>query len=801
MISNYLRRLVSAFLRQRFHSSINILGLATGIAAVLLMMINIIDELSYDRFHQDSNRIYRIGSYFRFGGNVSSNCFSDARLAGWLQQEVPQVESVLRLSPWSPQSFQFEDKIFIENNVLEVDTNFFSFFDFKLITKSARKVLSEPDKILITETTAKKYFGYKGLKDESPLGKILFVGTRLKAMEVAGIVEDPPSNSHFHFNVIVGRDLKQDSDTTYRNAYTYFKTFTTTNAKEVSKKFPDFIKKYTSRAWQDLIHQSGNDYYLFLQPLLYIHLDSHLLYELDKNGYRSDVYLMGAIAVLIILLASINFLNLFTAQNLHRIKEVAIRRAIGALRRQIMWPFMVDSYIYSGIAVFIALAIVASILGHFNQLMDKNLSILLLANRFSIMGIFIVFIITGTLAGCYPSFYLTSFKPIEGLRGKLGVRSKNQKVRNTLIILQYIISISLIIGTLVIYRQVAFMQNENLGFAKDGLMYVSNVESLGKNKVALKNTLKNQSEIICSSYSSELPGEIIADFSFKLKGKDEIHILRTYNIDHDNLKTLGYKLRAGRFFSPDIPTDSFTVVVNERAAHLLGISNLNEGSLIAFGSKSWRVIGIIEDFKFESLRSEIKPLILFLSPKGDFGGFLPLRKIIIRLTSGGETIKKIALVKRIWEEFSTAPFEYGFIDQKFNSLYNSEKRIAKITMIFTCLSIFITSLGLFGFVSYMVSARTKEIGIRKVIGASGSQITLLLSRDLGKLLLIAFTISLPVTWYCSTKWLEGFAYHVDYNILLAVASGIIVVIIALIAVGYHVIKASKINPVESLRKE
>ncbi|HEV8512416.1 MAG TPA: ABC transporter permease, partial [Cyclobacteriaceae bacterium] len=647
MFRNYLTISLRIFSRQKIYSFINIVGLAIGIAATLHIALYLIDEFSYDRFQKDGDRIYRIATYIKFGNNETSHCYSDSKMAGWITREVPEVESVIRLAVWPAQSFKYRDKAFIEKNVLEVDSNFFSFFSFKLLSGNPAKALSEPNKILITQSAAKKYFNYNGPKDASPIGNILLVGPTAKAMEVTGIVQDPPANSHFHFDMLVPRDLRQD--TAYRNAYTYYKIFRTADAETVAKRFPIFYKKFvdteTSGPWHDMLRQPGNDYHFFAQPLLSIHLDSHLLYELSTNGDKKYLYLLGGIALFIILLACINYINLSTARAISRVKEIAVRKTMGSFLQQLIQQFMLESYLYTGTAFILSFGLVFFTINSFNELTGKELSMHLLMNPSSLLGLLVFFILTGLMAGLYPSFYLSSFKPVEIFKSNKTGGRKKQTTRNLLIIFQFVISISLIISTLTVFKQITFMQSQNPGFDRESILYLSNIESLGQNLLAFKNEIQNQNAVLSASYSSQLPPEVKGDFSFKLKDTEEYYVVRSQNVDPDNLKTLGYKLAEGRFFSKEMPSDSFAVVINKQAARLFRISNLKNNPLLMNTSGVLlEVIGIVDDFNFESFRSEVKPLIMLQVRKGDYGSFLDIRTMAIRF-SPGETSAKISLIQ------------------------------------------------------------------------------------------------------------------------------------------------------------
>lgn len=783
MIRNYLLTFARILSRQKIYSAINVFGLSIGIATSLLIGLYIADELSYDRFHKDANKIYRLGFRASQSGTESSFCLSGSGIAQILREEIPEVESTLRIKMWPEKLFQYKDKTFNEKNILRADTNVFRFFSFTLLKGNPKTALLGADKIVITETIAKKYFDYKGSGDASCLGQILVVGE--DPMQVSGIVADPPANSHFHFSSIVALGIPDSVK--YRTVYTYFKT---SNIKDVEKKFPLVYSKMVNAEDQKLWSSDGNYYNYFTQGLFDIHLNSHHSGELESNGSLNQLYQLGLIALFIVVLACINFMNLTTARAVKRVKEIGIRKVSGALRSRIIKQFMLEAYLYSGLAICFGLFIISISLNGFNLLVGKSLSIESLTNPVSLAIIGCLWIFIGSLSGSYPSVYLSSVKPVDVLKGKLSISERGTSIRNFLVVFQFLVSISLIIATVTVYRQIKFMQSKDLGFDKENILYLNNAETLGENKVTFKSELSKYNGVIAASFSDVLPTEIESQYIFNVKGSDVNHVLRTYGTDHDQGITAGYQLVQGRFFSSDVSTDSSAVVLNEAAANVMGI-DLNKKVILEDGEKEYEVIGIIRDFNYESLKNEIRPLLLYI------GGS---RKVMIRLAPG-DIQTKIDLVKMTWKKFTNAPFEYGFLDDRINRLYFAEKKFGEIAMVFSCIAVIIACLGLLGLVTYIASLRSKEIGIRKVLGANAIQIVILISREFIWLLLISLFIAIPITWYSINKWLETFAYRIEFNIGIATFSGVLVLIIALFTVSYQSFKAALVNPADSLKLE
>ena len=806
MLTHYINVALRIFLRQKVYSFINVFGLAIGISTTLLISLYVFDELSYDRFHKDADRIFRIVSYGRTNGVESNHAMTGQLVAPVLQQEIPEIKSTTRLvKVFSESVVYYDDREFTEKDLIYADSNFFDFFSFHLIEGNAKEALRGQGKAVVSKSAALKYFGYNGTSGESPIGKLLLLSSSKTPVLITGIADDAPAQSHFHFNIIASLDTDSAPDTWIGYfRHTYIKTYRPEDAQAVVAKNTLLKNKYAEPEMRKLTGKSlkemaaAGDYFDYhTQPLTSIHLDSHLNFELEPNGNRSYVYILAVIAVFVILLACINFTNLATARASNRAKEVGIRKASGALRDKLIKQFLTESFLYSALSVLFALGFVSLAIGPFNLLTEKQLTFNQLFSPVFIIGISGLLILVTILAGIYPAFYLTSFRPAEVLKGKIRSGGWDARVRNSLVVFQFVTSTALILTTLIIYQQIDFMQSHRTGFDQENIVCLSNAHLLGANRQAFKQELTAHPEIIAASFAARFPAHRFTQYTgYRRRGSDQRQTLSNNWADPDYDDVLGIHVKQGRFFSYDHPTDSFAVVINQAAADLMGIENLEHKQYIdvAEAGEAFEIIGIAEDFNFESLKSEVKPLIIhFVKPNRS-------NKMAIKVPAGNLQ-DKVALIQSVWSKYSTAPFEYTFLDENVAAQYKSEQLFGKITIIFTSLAVIIACIGLLGLVTYVASQRTKEIGIRKVLGASVQQIVVLLSKDFIRLVIVALVIAIPISWYGMNQWLQTFAYRIDFSFLVASIAGCMVVLIALVTVSYQSIKAAMGNPVDSLRSE
>jgi len=586
-------------------------------------------------------------------------------------------------------------------------------------------------------------------------------------------------------------------------AYTYVKVVEGSDINSVQATLDGFIKKYCAREIQMFLNVSLDDFLkqggklgFSLQPLLDIHLKSNLSDEFEPNGNIDYVYLFGAIAIIIVFLACINFMNLATARSANRAREIGIRKTVGAMRFRIITQFIAESFMYTCISFFSAFILVYLLIGPFNILSGKNLTVDMLFHPAFLASFVLMIIVIGFLAGSYPAFYLTSFKPVEVLKGKLLAGVRNSNTRNSLVVFQFFISTALIISSMMVYWQLSYLQQQNVGFDKQNVVGIMHTMNLDKNGAAFKNELLKYPEFVAASYSSRLPPNVDWGSTFKSESGNETYSMAVYTMDYDHLKALGLSMKSGRFFSRDFPSDTMAVIINETAARQLGFDPM-KGNRIRHSSdtqgRTMEVIGVIKDFNFETLKATIRPLVVFLGPEPNWG-------MAIRFSEGNPA-DKIKRLEEVWKKYApNSPFEYSFIDQNFDSKFKAEQRLSDVILVFTILAIFIACLGLFGLSAFMAEQRTKEIGIRKVMGASVSQVVVLLSRDIVKLICISLIIAIPASWYGITQWLEGFAYRIDFSFSFAIAAGLIALLIALLTISSQAIRAALGNPVNALKE-
>lgn len=789
-------------LRQKGYSAINIIGLSLGIAATIVILIYIADELGYDTMHKDSAQIHRIVTSGRLQGNSMETATTPAPLAEAMQKEIPQVSEAVRFGLWRTMPMGYEDKFFTEQHLLVADSNFFTFFSFHVVKGNPAIFLQGPNKLVITESAATRYFG-----NEDPMGKIMLYGSEKTAAEVTGVVADPPHNSHIPFDMVLSGEswnYMKSPQWTSMNLYTYVKTHPGTETSVIKKHLDRMIEAHMGPELERLLgmtfrqfREQGNEIGLIVQPMLDIHLKSDLSDELVPNGNMQYLYIFGVIAAFIILVACINFMNLSTARSANRAKEVGVRKTIGALKSRLIVQFISESLIYASFSTLVAVAIIGLSIDGFNALAGKELDLSVLRTPQVIIGLILFTIVIGLVAGSYPAFYLTAFKPTEVLKGKIRSGFRNSAMRNVLVVFQFIISISLIFGSMVVYRQLRYMQQKNLGFDKENVVNLLHTLSLKTDAQAFKNEVMSHPAFKGASFANNLPPRVTWTSAFRKAGSQEDYFLHVYEVDHDHLKTMGYTISEGRFFSPDFKSDTAAIILNEAAFKHMGFRSLEEAVVITYRGEepmSLKVIGILKDFNYQSLRDNVKPMAVLLGAEPNF-------EMAIRL-SAGDTQAQIALLETIWKKHAPdAAFEYSFVDQNFESLFRAEQRMSQIILIFTLLAIIIACLGLFGLAAYTAEQRAKEISIRKVMGASASQLIILMTKDFTMLVMIAFILATPLAWYFAEGWLAGFANRIDIDYSFVIISGVVSLVIALLTISFQSVKAASENPVNAMRLE
>ena len=800
MLQNYFKLAFRNILKYKFFSAINILGMSIGIAACLLILLYVVDELSYDRFHANVDRIYQVGLHAKIGDQNINTANTCPPMAETLVKEVPGVEQATRITRfWGAPTLKYEDKVFTEDKIFHADSNFFEFFSFRLLEGDPKTALQEPNTLVLTESIATKYFG-----NESAIGKLITVGGT-QAYKVTGITPDAPRNSHFIYNVLLsGASAEQLQRPVWLNnfLYTYFILDEHTQLQAVEDKFPALIKKYVGPEVErfmgvtmEEMNRQGGEYGYFTTPLADIHLRARAIDGLEPAGNITYIYFFGGIGVFIILIACINFMNLSTARSAGRAKEVGLRKTLGSLRGQMVRQFLAESVIYSFIAVMVALALCYALLPHFNLLAGKQLGMDVFTRPVFVVSIILLILIVGIVAGSYPAFYLTSFNVVEVLKGKIRAGMKSKSVRSTLVVFQFALSIFLIIFTGIVYQQIEYMQKRNLGIDKHNVFILPNAGRLGENRNAFKNLVEQQSGIIGASYTNNSFPGVNSTTVVKAAGSEQDHIIGIYYADYEHKDVMKFEIKEGRYFSRDFPSDSSAVLLNEAAVREFGYDTpLQEEVIFSDNGKreTLKIVGVFKDFNFESLKSKIRPLAIRLTNES--------YQLMVRYQ--GNPSEAVAGIEKIWKQQAPGePFDYSFLDERFDDLFRSEQRMGQLFTVFSALAIFIACLGLFALSAFMSEQRTKEIGIRKVMGASTSRLTLMLSKEFTRLVIIAFVPAALAAWFVVDNWLNGFAYRVEINPLIFVASGAIATAIAWFTVSFQSIKVAASNPVNSLRYE
>jgi len=795
MFTNYLKIALRNLKKYKGYSFVNISGLAVGVACSVLILLWIQDEFSYDHFHEKAARIYRIASRGVFGSTKISQTFTPAPMPQAMKNEFPEIEHIVRLYGNVNTVVEYGTKVFDESQIMLADSTFFDVFSFTFMKGEPKTALTEPSAVVVTEAIAQKYFG-----DEDPLGKVIsFYFDEKYEMKITGVIENVPRNSHFHFDFLVSlvsaRGLYNSTDWNDNTFKTYLVLREGTSAEQLEAKFPEFIIKYVGGGNENFL-ADGDSWEYFLQPLTRIHLHSHLSREIEPNGNATYVYIFGVVAVFILLIACINFMNLTTARSTNRAKEVGMRKVIGSSRQQLMRQFLGESILISFLAFAVALVIVSIILPWFNHFVGKQLELTRFNNPQMIFSFVGLIVLIGLISGSYPAFVLSAFRPAAVISGELRKGMKNKWLRNLLVIFQFTISIVLIVGTFVIGSQLNFFQNKNLGFNKSQVIVVKNLLPPGNQGVSFKNSLLQHANITAVTMSHTLPGRSFVNEYFKPENRPGI-TLNVCMCDADFIETMQLEMAQGRFFSAEFTTDALAIVINETAAKLLNWEAPLGKTFRSMG-QTFHVIGVVQDLHYESFHAAISPM-----------AFLNLRSPLkwrqnhfsIRVASANMA-EMVKFIENTWLSIAPGiPFNYSFLDQDYEGLYRNEQQTGKVFVIFSFLAIFIAALSLLGLTSFTVEQRTKEIGIRKVLGASVPQIILLLSKEFTKCVVIANVIAWPIAYYVMNKWLQKFAYRIEIGWGTFFIAGLLTLMIALITVSWQAFRAALANPVENLRYE
>ncbi len=806
MFENYFKTAWRSLRKNKTFSILNIAGLSIGLACSLLIALFVLDELSYDRFNTRADLIYRIDEQVKFGDFNYHGAWTPAVLGPSFARDFNQIEQYTRIKSSPGVVIRKGSENIREDRVAYADSSLFDVFTINMIAGNEKTALKEPHSLVISESAAMKYFNSLDI-----LGKtVLIDGTT--NYKITGVIKDIPAQSHFNFDLfmpISELDSRMNPSWINYNFQTYLLLKPSADIRKFEKQLNASFDQYLSPQFKTDLNTSADDFKkadnffrCSLMPLTDIHLYSHLADELGINGSIQHVYIFSAIAIFILLIACINFMNLSTASSANRAKEVGVRKVLGGLKNNLIAQFLTESLVACVLSFVIAIAVAALLLPLFNQLAGKQIPVSVLFSPSIVSGIVALLIFVSLISGSYPAFFLSSFQPIKVLKGNLSTGFKGSALRNTLVVLQFTISVILMIGTLVIYNQLQFVRNKDLGFNKEQVLLLQNSSALNNNTKAFTDQLLKMPGVKNVTSSGFLPVKgFRTEQGFmtvpQFDGKN-FTLMEAWPVDERYLPTFQIQLKTGRNFSAQFPTDSSAVIINETAAKSYGrVDPVNKKIYMLTDLKgafvALHIIGVIKDFNFNSLRDQVAPMVLNLQQDN--------RGMAVRISTH-DIPGLLNEIKARWNSMvNSQPFSYTFLDEEFNKQYSADQRTGKIFLVFSILAILIACLGLFGLVTFAAEQRVKEIGIRKVLGARITNIFELLSKDFVKLLLLSICIASPVAWWAMNKWLQDFAYRIPISWWIFASVGAICLLIALVTISFQAIKAAVANPVNSLKAE
>ncbi|HTI09358.1 MAG TPA: ABC transporter permease [Puia sp.] len=810
MLRNYWKIAFRNMAKYKFISFINLFGLTVGMTCCLLILTYILHEVSYDKYNSKADRIYRVTrSFNNKEGIVSLHLGAVAPPFGpLLKNEFPDIQKVTRLLLMGTAPMHYQDKIFNEKDIFCADSNFLSVFDVTLLKGDPTTALNDPFCVVLTEQVAKKYFG-----EEDPMNKVIRLNNQSN-FKVTGIFKPLPSNAHLHPEIMLSFNTLKDStiygeknlQTNWGNNafYTYLLFPKDYPVKNIQAQFPYFLDKYMHPAGTGSDYKASKYTALYLQKLTDIHLTSHLDEEIEENGDKSRVLIFGAIALFILLIACINYMNLSTARSALRAKEIGIRKVAGAQRNEIITQFLCESVMITYMAILLAVGLTWLTLPWLNAVTGQALTIQSIARWQVVLPLALAPLVVGILSGVYPALFMSSFQPAKVLKGLFKVSGNSISFRKVLVVAQFSISIILIISTAIVFQQLHYMQEKSLGFSKEQVVTLQYDKGLDKTYEAFRNDLLQYSGIKDAARSSRIPGgRLLDEQGAETESGDSLRPvssdIKYLAADYDFVPTYSIPMAAGRNFSRGYARDSTSFLLNVAATQALGLHTPQEavGKNFKYGDTKGKIVGVIDNFHFESLHQNILPIVLVMP--GSDGGYYG--RISVKI-GGNDIPAAISHLGKTWKKFlPETPFEYTFLDEQFGKLYQSEQRQGTLFTSFAIIAIFIACLGLLGLSAFAITQRIKEIGIRKVLGASVGGIVSLLSKDFLKLVAIAAVIAFPVAWFVMHKWLLDFAYRISIQWWVFLLAGFLASAVALITIGFQAIKAAVANPVKSLRSE
>ncbi len=806
MILNYLLIALRNAWRNKIYFLINLLGLAIGMASSIIILLFVLDELSYDRHNEHFKEIYRVCIRGKIQGNEIEAALSNAPIGSTLVSDYPEVEEYTRLYTFDGDPVvRYGDQVFIEEDFYYADSTFFNVFTAPVVSGDPTGMLNRPNTIVLTEEIARKYFG-----DEDPLGKLLTVGEKETQYEISGVVKGFPENSHFRFNMLGSMSSVYLADVTRwlgNNNYTYIRLREDVDPDAIESKFPELIAQHLGTELEEILgltfeefFASGNTYGYFLQPLGDIHLRSDLQFEINPGGSMSSVIIFSVIAIFLIIIASINFMNLSTASGAKRATEVGIRKVAGAVKQRLVWQFLTESFLITMMALLLATVMVELFLPGFNNLSGKSLELNSIGTWRLFSGLLLIGLFVGFASGSYPAIFLSSFKPVDVLKSGAMRGIRGAGLRKVLVTFQFIVTIVLFICTMIVNGQMKYLQVKDLGFDKNNLVVIDRVYVLGSQVEAFRQELLKNPSILQATFSSAVPGGLIGDNAFLPEGagSDQIHDINNIWTDWHFNETYKLEIVEGRWFEEGIPSDSTALILNESAVKAFSFDDpLSKRLYAQFGDDAnipQQIIGVVKDFHFQSLHQEVRPLVIqFIGNNHN--------QLSVRI-SGLETAKTLEYIEKTWVNFKEQqPIHMTFLEEDLAALYENDEKASVVFSIFSVLAIFIAALGLLGLASFSAAQRTKEVGIRKAMGASISNVLLTLSREFIWLILIATLAAWPLGYFIMKNWLQGFPVRIPLEPMVFILSSLLAFVIAAVTVVLRVYQAASMNPVSALRYE
>lgn len=785
---------------------LNMAGLVVGITSFLFISLYVVHELSYDRFHSNYENIYRLKVVGRMAGSELNQAVTAAPMAQAMLNDYPEILKAARIRNMGDWLVGYGENRFNEDGVIFADSTIFDVLDFRFLKGDPATALTRPRSMVMTEEYAGKYFG-----NADPIGQRVTMESDTVLYTITGVIENVPDNSHIKFDMMASMStyaqIANNQFWIAHNFYTYIVTADGTRQDALQEKLQEMVIKYVGPQLQEAIGQSiddfrnaGNDFSYVLEPLKDIHLKGATQYNVEPPGSLTTVYIFAVIAILILVVAIINYVNLATAKSAGRAKEVGVKKVAGASRTGLISQFLGESVILAALAGIIALLLVIALTPLFNQLIGKTLSVSLTGVN-GIVFIVVLILVVGLAAGFYPAMVLASFRPAEVLKGTLSPGSMSKRLRGILVVFQFAVAIVIIAGSIIVYRQLNFMTKKDLGFDKENLIVIKRADAFWRQRETFRTQIMQIDGVADAGFSRQVPG---MDFSNNAFFRDDdpdknTYLLQQAWVSFDFPRTLGVELASGRFFSRDYGTDSTAVLINEAAVRLLGLKEPVVGQYILQPAgpqqfQRYQIIGVMKDFNITSMHKAIDPVCFAVLYPGGGDQFASVR------LSGKNMPATLAEIEKKWKEFTpTQPFEYEFFTDTWNNLYSSEMKTGRIFILFAMLAIFIASVGLIGLVTFMTNKRTKEIGIRKTYGASVQVVLNLLIREIVILIMISSLIAWPLAWFGSRFWLEGFADKVTVSPLIYLVATILVLLIGFLSVSYQTIKAAGYSPANALR--